>query len=197
MPRSFRILVLLAVMSLAAFAQTATVLGTVTDNTGAIVPGATVTITNTATQIQRVLQTNSAGNYNAPDLLIGPYSVKIEQKGFKTYDRTGLILNSNDTVRIDATMQVGELTESVTVAADAIQVQSDTSEISDTISRPAGGAVGRERAAHRRAGDSGYRRIVGPSRLQSANRSRRQYQHQLQRRTPGTQRLDDRRRREL
>ena len=61
MPRSFRLLVLFAVMSIAAFAQTATILGNVTDNTGAVVPGATVTITNTATQVQRVLQTNSAG----------------------------------------------------------------------------------------------------------------------------------------
>jgi hypothetical protein len=134
MPRSFRFLVLFAVMSIAAFAQTATILGTVTDNTGAVVPAATVTITNTATQVQRVLQTNSAGNYTAPDLLIGPYSLKVEQKGFKTYDRTGIVLRSNDTVRIDATMEVGQLTESITVAADAVQVQSDTSEVSDTIS---------------------------------------------------------------
>ena len=133
MPRSFRILILLAVFSFAAFAQTATILGTVTDNTGAVVPNASVTITNTATQVQRVLQTNNAGSYNAPDLLIGPYSLKIETKGFKTYDRTGIVLKSNDTVRMDAVMQVGELTESVTVAADAIQVQSDTSEVSDTI----------------------------------------------------------------
>jgi hypothetical protein len=133
MPRSLRLLILLAVVSFAAFAQTATILGTVTDNTGAVVPNATVTITNTATQVQRVLQTNSAGSYNAPDLLIGPYSLKIETKGFKTYDRTGIVLKSNDTVRMDAVMQVGELTESVTIAADAIQVQSDTSEVSDTI----------------------------------------------------------------
>lgn len=73
-------------------------------------------------------------NYTAPDLLIGPYSIKVEQTGFKTYDRTGIVLNSNDTVRVDVTMQVGELTESVTVAADAIRVQADTSEVSDTIS---------------------------------------------------------------
>ena len=129
-----RLVVLLAVVSGCAFAQTATLVGTVTDNTGAVMPGATVTITNTATQVQKSLQTNNAGSYTAPDLLIGPYAIKVEQKGFKTYDRTGLILNSNDTVRVDVTMQVGEITESVTVEADAIQVQSDTSEVSDTIS---------------------------------------------------------------
>ncbi len=134
MVNRLRILIFLAVTGVCAFAQTATLLGTVTDNTGAVVPDARVIVTNTATQVQRSLQTNSAGNYTAPDLLIGPYSIRIEQKGFKTYDRTGLVLNSNDTVRIDATMQIGELSESVTVAADAIQVQSDTSEVSDTIS---------------------------------------------------------------
>jgi hypothetical protein len=134
MARKIRLLFLLAAASLAAFAQTATILGTVTDNTGAVVPSATVTVTNTAIQNQRVLQTNSSGNYIAPDLLIGPYSVRVEVRGFKSYDRKGLSLSSNDTVRVDVVMQVGELSDSVTVAADAIQVQSDTSEVSDTIS---------------------------------------------------------------
>jgi hypothetical protein len=58
-----------------AFAQTATILGTVTDTTGAVVPNAKITIANTATSATRTLETNTAGNFNAPELPIGPYSV--------------------------------------------------------------------------------------------------------------------------
>ena len=128
------VFVLAAFSSAAAFAQTATVLGTVTDPSGAIVPTATITITNTATSAKRVIQTNSTGNYVAPDLPIGPYAVSAESAGFKRYERTGLTLDSNDVVRVDAVLQVGQISESVTVAAEAVKIESDSSEISDLIS---------------------------------------------------------------
>jgi len=118
----------------AAFAQTATVLGTVTDPTGSVVPAATITITNTSTDAKRVLQTNSTGSYIAPELQIGSYSVKAEAAGFKAYERTGIKLDSNDTVRVDAVLAVGQVTESVTVAADVVKVESDSSEVSDLVS---------------------------------------------------------------
>jgi hypothetical protein len=133
--RTIRLIAALVIAAGAmAFAQTATILGTVTDSTGAVVPSATITITSTATSASRTLQTNAAGNFNAPELPIGPYSVRAEQHGFKTYSRTGIVLSSGDTARVDVVMQVGELTESVTVEAEAVRVQSDTSEVSDTIS---------------------------------------------------------------
>ena len=125
---------LFVMASAAAFAQTATVLGTVTDPTGSVVPGATITITNTGTNAKRVLQTNSAGSYIAPELQIGPYSVRAEAAGFKAYARTGITLDSNDTVRVDAVLEVGQVSESVTVAADVIKVESDSAEVSDLIS---------------------------------------------------------------
>jgi hypothetical protein len=117
-----------------ACAQTATILGTVTDPSGSIVPTATVTIVNTGTSARRVLQTNSSGSYLAPELPIGPYSVSAEAPGFKRYERTGLKLDTNDVVRIDAVLEVGQVTENVTVEAAAVQVESDSSEISDLIS---------------------------------------------------------------
>lgn len=126
--------VLLVLAATAAFAQNATILGTVTDASGAIVPGATITITNTATRVSRVIQSNTAGNYTAPELPIGPYSLKTEQTGFKAYERTGIVLNSNDTVRIDVSMQVGAMSEQVTVTEQVVRIQSETSEVSDTIS---------------------------------------------------------------
>ena len=102
------VFVLAALSSVAAFAQTATVLGTVTDPSGAVVPTATITITNTATSAKRVIQTNSTGNYVAPELPIGPYAVMAESPGFKRYERTNLKLDSNDVVRVDAVLQVGQ-----------------------------------------------------------------------------------------
>src|ERR1035441_8399039 len=112
------VLTLFVLAGAAAFAQTATVLGTVTDPTGSVVPSATITITNTSTDVKRVLKANAAGSYIAPELRIGSYSVKAEAAGFKAYERTGIKLDSNDTVRIDAVLEVGQVSESVTVAAE-------------------------------------------------------------------------------
>src|ERR1017187_7000848 len=95
---------LFVITSVATFGQTATILGTVTDPSGSVVPGATITITNMGTDAKRVLRTNTAGTYTAPELPIGPYSVRAEATGFKTYERTGIKLDSNDTVRVDAAL---------------------------------------------------------------------------------------------
>ena len=88
----------------------------------------------TPPNVTRTIQTNSTGNYSAPELPIGPYAVTAESPGFKRYERTGLKLDSNDVVRVDAVLQVGQISESVTVAAEAIKVESDSSEVSDLIS---------------------------------------------------------------
>ncbi len=134
MPK-LRLVLPLSIMACAsAFAQTATILGTVTDPTGSVVPAAVVTVTNAGTGVKRVVETNAAGSYIAPELPIGFYSVRAEAAGFKVYERTGVKLDSNDTLRIDATLVVGQVTENVEVAADAVKVESDTSEVSDLVS---------------------------------------------------------------
>ena len=128
------LLLFLLVFSVAALAQeTATITGTVSDPTGASVPGATVLITNGSTGVSRTVTTNQSGEYNAPDLNIGTYSVKVNMPGFKAYDRTGVVLNVNATVRVDVPLQIGQSQESVTVEANAVQVQSETSEESQVI----------------------------------------------------------------
>ena len=113
--------------------ETASIVGTVTDPSGAAVPGAKITITNTETGIVRSTTTNTTGSYAARELAIGHYNVRVEAAGFKASERTGITLNVNDTVRADAALQVGEAKESVTVEANAIQVQADTNEVSQTI----------------------------------------------------------------
>src|SRR6185437_5613387 len=132
-PRSF-LFILMAIFCSAAFGQeTATILGTVTDPTGAAVPGAQISITNTATGTARKVVSNQSGNYIAPDMAIGTYSLKADMSGFKAYQRTGIVLNVNGTVRVDVPLQIGQTQESVTVEANPIQVQSDTSEQSSVI----------------------------------------------------------------
>lgn len=116
------------------FAQErATIVGTVTDSTGAIVPNVKVTITNVGTSVTRAVITNSAGNYSAPELLIGQYSVRAEYQGFKTYERTGIVLNVSDTVRVNIQMQVGNVKEAVSVSAEAVTVQTESAEVSNVV----------------------------------------------------------------
>src|SRR4051812_15966132 len=120
MLKLLRLVPLYLMVSAVALAQTATILGTVTDPTGSVVPAANVTITNLANGSRRVLQTNSAGTYVAPELTIGAYSLRAEAAGFKAYERTGIRLDSNDTVRVDAVFEVGQVSESVIIAADTV-----------------------------------------------------------------------------
>ena len=79
----------LVLLSTIAYGQeTASIVGTVTDQTGATVPNAKVTITNMDTGIVRSITTNSTGSYNAPELSIGKYKVRVEVAGFKAYEQT-------------------------------------------------------------------------------------------------------------
>ncbi len=124
----------LALLSMAAYSQeTASIVGTVTDQSGAAVPSAKVSVTNTDNGFVRNITTNTTGNYAASALGIGHYTVRVEAPGFKAYQQTGITLNVNDTVRADASLQVGETRESVTIEANAVQVQSDSNEVSQTI----------------------------------------------------------------
>ncbi len=124
----------IVLLSANAYSQgTASIVGTVTDPSGGVIPGAKVTITSVETGLIRSTSTNTAGAYAARELSIGHYNVRVEATGFKAYEQTGLTLSVNDTVRADVALQVGGLTELVTVEANALQIQSNTNEISQTI----------------------------------------------------------------
>src|ERR1035441_2573538 len=104
----------LVLLSTIAYGQeTASIVGTVTDPTGAAVPSAKVTITNTDTGLVRPTTSNASGSFAAHELSIGRYSVRVEAAGFKSSERTGITLNVNDTVRADASLEVGQSKESV------------------------------------------------------------------------------------
>ncbi len=132
--RFFGAILLLLLSAGTLFSQeTATIQGTVADQSGAVVPNATIAITNSSTGASRTVTTNQAGIYSAPDLPIGTYSVKVDAPGFKSYEQNGISVNVNATVRVDASLQVGQSQETVTVEANAVQVQVDTSEQSNVI----------------------------------------------------------------
>jgi len=114
-------------------AVSATLVGTVTDNSGAIVPQATVTITETATGIMHTDVTNGSGNYTFPDLTPGTYSVTITSKGFKKEIRAGVDVAVNTTTRVDIALQPGAVTETVTVTGAPPIMETDRADVSANI----------------------------------------------------------------
>ena len=103
----------------------ATLVGTVTDSSGAAVPNAKVTITEVNTGIGRTADTNTSGNYTFANLPPGVYTVAVEQAGFRRAARTGVDVAVNTTVRIDLTLQPGEISETINVSAEATILQTD------------------------------------------------------------------------
>ncbi|MEX2263069.1 MAG: carboxypeptidase regulatory-like domain-containing protein [Bryobacteraceae bacterium] len=125
---------LLLVFAAAAFAQgTATIYGTVTDNTGAVVPGAAVTVTSTLTGATRQVNTDEAGNYVVVQLPVGVFSVRVQSTGFKEYVQTEVQIQVNENRRVDAAMEVGQVTERIEVAAVTTQVDTRSGTIGEVI----------------------------------------------------------------
>jgi Carboxypeptidase regulatory-like domain len=136
MKRFAFLLLLAACFAASIFAQdiTGTIEGTVLDPSGAAVPKAKVTVTNTdRNQAVRTLTTDTSGTYSAVLLPIGNYSVKAEATGFKTALQSGIVLNVNDVLKINVTMQVGAVTETVEVSAAATTVELGTAASEGTI----------------------------------------------------------------
>jgi len=108
---------------------TTTLLGTVSDKSGAIVPGAEVTAANTGTNLVRATKTNAQGEYRIDFLPIGEYNVEVSADGFKKFLQKGITLEVNVTARVDAPLEVGSLTEEVNVTATPPQVDTSNAQI--------------------------------------------------------------------
>lgn len=104
----------------------ATLLGTVTDTTGAVVPGAKVTVVHLGTSFIHEGVTNTAGAYYIPNLSSGSYRLTIEASGFKTYVREGIVLRINEQPRIDVQLEVGNVTESIRVEGTPPLLETET-----------------------------------------------------------------------
>jgi len=126
---------LLAVVALSftVKAQDATIVGTVTDPSGAAVPNVKVTATSIETGLVSTANTSDSGAYVIPELKIGHYDVKAEASGFKIAEQKGLQLQVGDRTRIDFQMQLGGAQETVTVEANEVRVQTDSGEQSNVI----------------------------------------------------------------
>jgi hypothetical protein len=111
----------------------ATITGTITDPTGASVPGALVTALEVSTNIRTETRTSAEGVYTIPFLVLGTYRVSAEVQGFKRAVQTNVVLNSGATVRADLAMEVGTVSEQVEVKAVAPQLRQDSAEVSQQV----------------------------------------------------------------
>ncbi|MCI0421407.1 MAG: TonB-dependent receptor, partial [Acidobacteria bacterium] len=130
---SLLVLVLLYSTPLRAQTSFGTITGVVTDSSGAVLPDATVTATNDKTGLSRQAMTNSSGNYIVPSLPPSTYTLSAELKGFKKVVRSALHLQVNQSLRVDMTLEVGELTQTVEVEAETPLLQSESSTVGTVI----------------------------------------------------------------
>jgi hypothetical protein len=105
------------------------IIGTVTDSTGAGVPGATVTIEQAETKLSRELVTDASGGYHFTAVPSGTYTISIKMSGFRTYTRSSVDVTLNSVARVDAKLEVGQLTETVTVSGESAILQTDRAEV--------------------------------------------------------------------
>ena len=109
------------------------IVGTVEDPSGALVPGAQVEVTNVGTGQARSATADEAGNFTIPNLQPGTYNVKLTASGFRTLTREGIIVRANEISRANARMEVGQVTEQVLVTAEASALQTDKADTHTTI----------------------------------------------------------------
>src|SRR5258706_3442802 len=113
--------------------STAQVSGTVKDQSGAVLPGVEVTATQTATGAKRSTVTNETGNYVLASLPIGPYVLEASLPGFKAYQQTGLVLQVDASPTINVVLQVGEVSQQISVEANTALVETRTTAIGQVV----------------------------------------------------------------
>lgn len=134
MKRILLILIFATALGSAAFAQqTANIVGTVKDKTGAAIPGASVTLTNTGNSAKRTVTTNQDGEYNASSLPVGPYVIDAEAPGFEKLNRSGITLSTAATLSVDLVLQVGSETTTVDVTTHPPLLESQSGTVSNLI----------------------------------------------------------------
>jgi Carboxypeptidase regulatory-like domain/TonB dependent receptor/TonB-dependent Receptor Plug Domain len=134
---SQRFLVILTGILLAACAVWASITGSisgiVTDPSGSVIAGVQVTATNTATGVQASVQTDGAGFYSFSDLPVGDYDIEVKQTGFKSYRKSGIHVDANSAIRADVKLDIGQVSESVTVTTDAVHVETQSTQMGEVI----------------------------------------------------------------
>jgi hypothetical protein len=121
------------VAALASASITGSISGVVTDKSGAVISGASVVATNTLTGVQTTQKTDAKGFYNLPTLAVGTYTLEISQAGFKTYRQTGIVIDANSAIRVDASLAVGSISEKIEVSTEAAQVETQSTQMGEVI----------------------------------------------------------------
>lgn len=129
MRRCAQVSLLLLVPALVFGQATGTINGTVFDSTGAVVPGVPVTVVNTGTNQTRNVVADESGRYVAPLLPVGNYNVRVEKPGFAPFLQTGVTLQVNTNIQVNATLTPRAANDQVTVSSDAVMVQATTSNL--------------------------------------------------------------------
>src|ERR1700674_1822421 len=125
--------VLLLCLPLFSQGNTGRITGTVTDQTGGVVSGATVTVTDTERGVTKNLVSNDAGEYNAPPLNPGTYKVRVEAKGFKTIERQNVALEVGKEIRVDLTVQPGDQVQTMTITESVPLVETTNATLGGTL----------------------------------------------------------------
>src|SRR5712692_7302213 len=122
-------------LSLPLFSQGSSgrILGTVTDQSGSVIAGATVTVTDTERGVSKILTTNEPGEYNAPTLVPSTYKVRAEAKGFKTVERQNIVLEVGKEIRVDLTLQPGDQVQTITITESIPLVETTNATLGGTL----------------------------------------------------------------
>src|SRR6201997_253875 len=139
--RKRRIILLAAVVTLGFLVSSAlvwasitgSISGIVTDPGGGVVVGATVTAINTQTGVRAAIHTDKSGFYNFADLAVGTYDLEVEQKGFKTFQQSRIVIDANSAIKIDVKLELGEVSEKVTVESQAVHVETQSTQMGEVI----------------------------------------------------------------
>jgi hypothetical protein len=133
--RNLRLAVAAAAACCLATAQinTGQLAGKVFDSTGAVVPAVEITVTNEGTGFAQTLVTTTAGDYTFPALARGTYRVRVAKEGFRPAERSGVVIEAASRLALDFTLDVGQLSESVSVTAQAQQVQTGSGDVSTVV----------------------------------------------------------------
>src|SRR5258706_7928661 len=129
------LILLCSVSFLFAQSERGTISGTIRDTTGAVIPGAKIVVTNSATGVVINLTSSEVGEYTIPNLQVGSFSVLVEKEGFKAARLTGLQVDAATNVRADITLEVGQSTQAVEVQASAVQLQTEDAKTNVTINQ--------------------------------------------------------------
>ncbi len=113
---------------------TGSVSGVVTDSSGAVIPNAQVVAIDTQTGVRTAVTTDAKGFYSLPTLPVGTYNLEISQVGFKTFIKTGLVIDANSALRADASLTVGTASEKIEVSTDTVHVETESTQMGEVIS---------------------------------------------------------------